>query len=236
LKEQLALLIELQKMESTAGSITVRKRDLPVQMAELEAKFKEYHAGVETVREQLEGLRTRRREKDNQLRMGQETLKRNRERLLDVKTNKEYQSILKEIEASETKNSHLEDEIISLLDELDLLEKAVKTREEELEAQCRRYEEEKAKMTEELSSLAGELDVCVWKSGELRKNIPSEILRKYEQIKNAARGVAVVSCWKEICNGCHVSIPPQLYNELQKSVALLTCPNCSRIIYWENKK
>ena len=236
MREQLALLIELQKMESTAGSITARKKDLPVQMAELETKFKEYHAGVETMREQLEGLRKRRRDKDNQLRMGQETLKRVRERLLDVKTNKEYQSILKEIETFETKNSHMEDEIISLLDELDLLEKAVKTREEELEAQCRRYEEDKAKMTEELSSFAGELGVCARKSGELRKNISADILRKYEQIKNAARGVAVVSCWKEICNGCHMSIPPQLYNELQKSVVLVTCPNCSRIIYWENKK
>lgn len=236
MKEQLALLIELQKMELKTGSIAARKRDLPVQMAELETKFKEYHAGVETMREQLEGLRKRRRDKDNQLRMGQETLKRVRERLLDVKTNKEYQSILKEIETFETKNSHMEDEIISLLDELDLLEKAVKTREEELEAQCRRYEEDKAKMTEELSSFAGELGVCARKSGELRKNISADILRKYEQIKNAARGVAVVSCWKEICNGCHMSIPPQLYNELQKSVVLVTCPNCSRIIYWENKK
>jgi len=236
LKEQLALLIELQKMELKTGSIAARKRDLPVQMAELETKFKEYQAGMETVREQLEGLRKRRRDKDNQLCMGQEALKRTRERLLDVKTNKEYQSILKEIETFETKNSHMEDEIISLLDELDLLEKAVKTREEELEAQCRRYEEDKAKMTEELSSFAGELGVCARKSGELRKNISADILRKYEQIKNAARGVAVVSCWKEICNGCHMSIPPQLYNELQKSVVLVTCPNCSRIIYWENKK
>jgi predicted nucleic acid-binding Zn-ribbon protein len=236
LKEQLALLIELQKMESTAGGITARKKDLPVQMADLETKFKEYQTGVETVRAQLEELRKRRRDKDNQLRTGQETLKRTRERLLDVKTNKEYQSVLKEIETFETKNSHMEDEIISLLDELDLLEKAVKTKEEELEAQSRRYEEEKTKMAEELSSLVGALEVCVRKSGELKKNISADILRKYEQIKNAARGVAVVSCWKEICSGCHMSIPPQLYNELQKSLALVTCPNCSRIIYWENKK
>ena len=236
MREQLALLIELQKMESKAGSIAARKKDLPVQLAGLEAKFKEHHAGVETVREHLEELRKRRRDKDNQLRTGQETLKRTRDRLLDVKTNKEYQSVLKEIETFESKNSHMEDEIISLLDELDLLEKAVKTREEELEAQSRRYEEEKTKMTDELSSLVGELDVCTRKSGELKKNISADILRKYEQIKNAKRGVAVVSCWKEVCNGCHMSIPPQLYNELQKSMALVICPNCSRIIYWENKK
>lgn len=235
MREQLALLIELQKMESTAGSITARKRDLPVRMAELEAKYKAYQESMESLREQLEGLRKRRRDKDNQLRMGQDTLKRTRERLLDVKTNKEYQSILKEIEAFETKNSHMEDEIISLLDELDALEKTVSAQEEEMEARRLGYEAEKSKMTEELSSLADELEVCAQKSGELRKNLPADLLRKYELIKNAARGVAVVSCWKEVCSGCHMSIPPQLYNELQKSLVLVTCPNCSRIIYWENR-
>jgi predicted nucleic acid-binding Zn-ribbon protein len=235
LREQLALLIELQKMESAAGRITVRKKDLPVQMGELETKFMEFSAVAETQREQLEVLRKRRREKDNLLRMGQETLKRTRDRLLEIKTNREYQSILKEIETLETKNSQMEDEIISLLEELDVFEKGVKTKEEDLDVQRHRYEEDKAKMAEELNSIAEELDICARKSGEIRKKISADILRKYEQIKSATRGVAVVSVWKEVCGGCHMSIPPQLYNELQKSNVLITCPSCSRVIYWENR-
>ncbi|MCL5807403.1 MAG: C4-type zinc ribbon domain-containing protein [Deltaproteobacteria bacterium] len=235
MREKLALLIELQKMESAAGRITARKKDLPVQLGELETKFMGFSAVVETQREQLEDLRKRRKEKDNQLRLGQETLKRTRERLLEVKTNKEYQSILKEIETLETKNSHMEDEIISLLEELDVFEKGVKTKEADLDVQRRRYEEDKAKMEEELNSIAKELDLCARKGGEIREKIPADMLRKYEQIKSATRGVAVVSVWKEVCGGCHMSIPPQLYNELQKSQVLITCPNCSRIIYWENR-
>lgn len=235
MREQLALLIELQKMESAAGRITARKKDLPVQIGELETKFTGFSAVVETQREQLEALRKRRREKDKQLQMGQETLKRTRERLLEVKTNREYQSMLKEIETSETKNSHVEDEIISLLEQLDVFEKEVKTKEADLDEQRRRYEEDKAKMAKELNSIAEELDICARKSEEIRKKIPVELLRKYEQIKSATRGVAVVSVWKEICDGCHMSIPPQLYNELQKSSVLITCPSCSRIIYWENR-
>ncbi len=235
MREQLALLIELQKMESTAGRITARKKDLPVQMSELETKFTGFSTAVETQREQLEALRKRRKEKDKQLQMGQETLKRTRERLLEVKTNREYQSMLKEIETFETKNSKVEDEIISLLEELDVFEKDVKTKEADLDEQRRCYEEDKAKMAKELSSIAEELDVCARKSEEIRKKIPAELLRKYEQIKNATRGVAVVAVWKEVCGGCHMSMPPQLYNELQKSDALITCPSCSRIIYWENR-
>ncbi len=143
--------------------------------------------------------------------------------------------MLKEIEIFEGKNSQMEDEVISLLDELERLETALKTKEEELEVRRRRYEEERKKIEEEMNSLAGELDGCVRKSEELKKEIPAELLRKYEQIKGAGRGVAVVAVWKEVCGGCHMSIPPQLYNELQKTTALITCPNCNRIIYWENR-
>jgi predicted nucleic acid-binding Zn-ribbon protein len=236
LTEQLALLIELQKTDSTAGRIQARKRDLPLQVEELEKEYSALCADADAEREQLEALRKHRREKDAQLQTGQETLKRTRERLFDVKTNKEYQSILKEIETLEAKNSRMEDEIISLLDELDHLETAVKTKEGELNVGRLRYEEQKAKLAEELNSLAEELTVCLRKSDEFKKKIPADVLRKYEQIKGIGRGMAVVSVWKEVCGGCHMSIPPQLYNELQKSTTLLTtCPNCNRIVYWENR-
>jgi predicted nucleic acid-binding Zn-ribbon protein len=235
LKEQMARLIELEKMESAAGRIQAKKKDLPIRMKILEEEFKSFSSVADTEREQLESLRKRRREKDVQLLAGQEALKRTRERLFDVKTNKEYHAMLKEIEAFEAKNSRMEDEMISLLDELDRLETALKTGEGELESHRLRYEEEKAMLEAELNSLAGELNVCVRKSSELKKEIPAEILRKYEQIKSAGRGIAVVAVWREVCDGCHMSIPPQLYNELQKTVLLTTCPNCNRIIYWENR-
>jgi len=235
LKQQLALLIELQKTESSAGRIIAKKNELPVQMSRLDEEFNACCVAVEKEREKLEAFRNEKREKDSQLQKGQETLKRSRERLFEVKTNKEYQSILKEIETLEEKNSRMEDAIISLLDELEGLEASVRKREEELAAHRLRYEEEKRKAAEELDALARDLDVCIRKSGEMKKDIPADILRKYEQIKNVGRGVAVVAVWKEICDGCHMSIPPQLYNQLQKATTLITCPNCNRIIYWERR-
>ena len=235
MREQLALLIELQKTELEAGRLLAKKKDLPDRMNTMEAEYKAFYDVVDAERGRLEELKKRRREKDGQLQGGQETLKRTRERLFEVKTNKEYQSMLKEIENYEAKNSRMEDEIISILDELERLESVVRKKDEELELYRRRFEEEKKGLEEELNSLAGELAVSNKKSGELKKNIPADILRKYEQIKGVGRGIAVVSVWKEVCDGCHMSIPPQMYNQLQKSSDLTTCPNCNRIIYWENR-
>jgi len=222
-------------MESAAGLIHAKKKNLPVQIQKLEEEFKMYCDLVEAQREQVDGLRKKRREKDSQLQAGQESLKRTRERLFEVKTNKEYQSMLKEIETFEAKNSKLEDEVISLLDELDRLETEFKVKEGELAVRRKSFEEEKNKLETELNSFAQELDACLVKSGEIKKGIPDALLRKYEQIKGIGRGVAVVAVWKEICDGCHMAIPPQMYNELQKTTSLITCPNCNRIIYWENR-
>ena len=222
-------------MESAADGIQAKKENLPIRMNELEQEYTSVCDAVEAQRTQVDGLRKRRKEKDSQLQAGQESLKRTRERLFEVKTNKEYQSMLKEIEIFEGKNSRLEDEVISFLDELDRLEAELKVQERDLEDRRRLYEEERRKMEEELNSLNGELEDCTRKNAEIRKEIPAEILRKYEKIKGIGRGLAVVAVWKEVCGGCHMTIPPQLYNDLQKTKALITCPNCNRIIYWENR-
>jgi predicted nucleic acid-binding Zn-ribbon protein len=233
LRDQLGLLIELQKMELEAGKLSAKEKDLPARMKSLEEEFTALCGAVEADREQLEALRRCRREKDSQLKAGQESLKRTRERLFEVKNNKEYQSMLKEIEAFEAKNGKIEDEIIALLDEMERAEAVVKAKDDELETQRLDFEAEKSKLALALDALAGELAECHRSSERIKKEIPPEILRKYQQIKGVGRGVAVVSVWKEICDGCHMSIPPQQYNELQKSNGLMTCPNCNRIIYWK---
>ncbi len=60
-----------------------------------------------------------------------------------------------------------------------------------------------------------------------------DLLRRYEMIKGRRNGIAVVSARNSICSGCNMNLPPQLYNELQRSEELICCPNCNRIIYWD---
>ena len=130
----------------------------------------------------------------------------------------------------------MEDEIISLLDELDALENGGEDERGGTERQPQQLTRSKRRnWRRELNSIAEELAVCVGKSDELKKKIPADSSGNTIRSRAIGRGVAVVSVWKEVCDGCHMSIPPQLYNELQKSTRLLTCPNCNRIIYWENR-
>jgi len=235
LKEQLSYLIELQKLDLIIGRIIVKKSELPEKIIQMDEGFAAFAKSVEEGKKKFEELNKLQSEKEDKLKKGMDSIKKTKDRLLEVKTNKEYQAILKEIEIIEKKNSEIEDEIIGGLDQIDHMRTEVREKEKDFEAHRSQYEKEKKKIEKELSQLDYDLADAEKKTNALRKRIRDELLKRYETIKGRRNGVAVALVWKEVCGGCHMNIPPQMYIELQRSSDLLTCPNCNRIVYWYNQ-
>jgi uncharacterized protein len=238
LRDQIRLLILLQKTESEMMRIDNRKKLLPDQLIKLDEEFNAVHADVEENRNRLESLNKDRKEHEDKLRKGHENLKKAKERLSEVKTNKEYQSILKEIEGIDLKNSEMEDEVLVLLEKIDQIKVGLQAREGEFDIYQREYAAKKTQIEDELKSLDDKCSLCQQASLDLRKQVQVDIIRRYDSIKNIRNGLAVVQAWKEVCQGCHMNIPPQIYIELQRDGDIKYCPQCNRIIYWEdqNKK
>jgi predicted nucleic acid-binding Zn-ribbon protein len=235
LKEQLSFLIELQKAESEINKVTIKCKSLPEEIAKLDEAFSVLEADLQEDKKKFEDTQKSHREGEEKLKKGQEAFKKAKERLNEVKTNKEYQAVLKEIEAFEHKNSEMEDQIISLLEAVDKAKEEFKVKEKEMASYKQRYGEEKKKMEAELHSLDDALQTCQQKSEKLRSKVSADLLKKYGAIKTLHNTLAVVAVWKEVCEGCYMNLPPQLYIELQRSAELHTCPNCNRIIYWYDK-
>jgi len=235
LKEQLSFLIELQRMDLALTRINLKKKELPEKIARLDEGFINSVAGLEAERKKVDEIQKYHKEKEEKLKRGLESWKKTGDRLNEVKTNKEYQSILKEKETIENKNSEIEDEIIAALEELDKARDQLKSKENAHGTFIVQYEKNKKKMEEELSILDTDFLTCQQKSTELGKHIREPLLKKYEIIKGVRNGLAVTPVWKEVCDGCHMNVPPQLYIELQRSIELVSCPNCNRIIYWRDQ-
>jgi hypothetical protein len=104
-----------------------------------------------------------------------------------------------------------------------------------LSQHMQKHEDERKIMEVDINSLDTDFSQWEQKRNEIKNKINGGLLEKYERIKNRNGGIGVVSVWKAVCNGCHMNIPPQLYNELQKASELMICPNCNRIIYYQNK-
>lgn len=235
MKEQLSYLIELQELDLIIGKINIKKRELPEKIMHMDEEFMALTASMEEGKKKREELNKRHSEKEDKLKRGIENIKKTKDRQHEVKTNKEYQAILKEIETVEKKNSEIEDEIISVLEEIDNAQAVLKAKKRDYNTYKSQYEEEKKKIEEEISHLDVDLSDYQQKGNNIRKQIRSELLKKYETIKSARNSLAVVSVWREVCGGCYMNIPPQLYIELQRATDLISCPNCNRIIYWYNQ-
>ena len=232
MREALRLLIELQKIDTEVNKINLKKKDLPLQLAKLEEAFAAFKGAMQETESRLEEANKRHKETEEKLKKAVESLRKAKDRLHEVKTNKEYNAVLKEIEGMEKKNGEIEEMIIGLLDEIDAGRAAVKTKTAELANEQSRYEAKRNDLQREIESISSDLQQRVEKREVLRKNIPPDLVKKYETILNIRRGLAVVSVWNEVCDGCHMNIPPQMYNELYESDELFMCPHCNRIIYW----
>ena len=218
MKEQLLLLVELQQCDSQLMKIADKKKTLPGKIDKLDEAFRTFQKEMEQNKKKHDEVKARHSECENKIKKINEGMIRTKERLLEVKNNKEYQAMLKEIETAEVMRGDVETEIISILDELENLAVLVKKDQETLDGHRKKYEEEKKLIETDLNSIDAEFVKCEQKREGLKDRVPADLLARYEKIKKRNKGVGVISVWKSVCNGCHMNIPPQLYIEPAKDI------------------
>ena len=236
MKEQLSLLIRLQECDSQLVRLSGKKIKLPEKLRKMDEDFQVFRENIEANKRKSDELKAQRADCEGKIKKIQDGMVKTKEKLLEVKNNKEYQAMLKEIETAEKSKGDVETQIIALMDEMEKISVLVKKDEETLKQALIKHDEDKKIIEEDLNAIDADATIWTQKRDDLQKNIRVDLLARYERVKKRNNGVGVISVWKATCNGCHMNIPPQLYNELQRSDALHFCPNCNRIIYFENQE
>ena len=153
-------------------------------------------------------------------------------KMAQIKNIKEMQAIQREIDQIKQGNTQLEEELISVLEELEAEGNTLKEKEQVLKT----IEEEWQGKRQEVETQLAELDQAVTEAsktrGETASRLNGDLIGRYEMIFARRGGVAVVMASGGICQGCHMNIPPQLWNEIIRSDKLILCPSCTRILYY----
>lgn len=233
MKEQLDLLWELQKIDLQLKSLKESEEGYPKEIKRLDEKQKVEKEKVQKERERVELLEKERRHKEGQLSLEQEKVKKTEGRMFEVKTNKEYQALLTEIDTLKGVSSREEEEILQLLEEIDDLKKNLSKREKEIAATLAKIEGEKKALQEKMTCDQEALKKEGARREAVTKRLQSNLYKLYNTLREKRNGVGVVSVKQETCQGCFVNVPPQMFIEVQKDNALIRCPNCNRILYWE---
>ena len=181
-------------------------------------------------------LEKERRQKEGHFNAEQEKIKRAEGRMFEVKTNKEYQALLSEIEAIKEANNQEEEEILQVMDEIDELRKKLLKREREVAITLEKIEGEKKVIQGRIAQGDLALKRQTERREALSKQLDSNLFKLYNTLKEKRQGVGVVNVKNETCQGCFVNIPPQMYIDVQRNSDLIRCPNCNRILYWDGDR
>ncbi len=232
-REQIDILVELQSIDIKSGKIRAELNTMPAKLDDLESQLKEYELSTQEMESAYSELKKAYRANESDMQLNQAQIRKSNEKLVSVKTNKEYHAILKEIEDLNKKNSGLEDEMIKSLDLMEEEEKHISEQKAKFQQTEEQVQKEKKaldlKFKKEGNVLTG-LDK-EWKS--ISEKVDPGLMKRFNSIREQIKGEAIAAVIKEICQGCHMNIPPQLYNELQRCDSLKFCPHCYRIIYWK---
>ncbi|MFQ5797374.1 MAG: zinc ribbon domain-containing protein [Bacteroidota bacterium] len=220
----------LQQVDLKLDELQELKGDLPSAVKDLQEKI----AGLESqVKEQEDTIKSSRIERDKydvDVAAIREKIERYKAQQFQVRTNKQYDALTKEIDTAEATIVRLEREMDVLADKsrlsrekmeafqgmLEETRKALRERQHELEEVSKASEEEELQLNHEREKLVARLE---------RKD-----LAMYERIRKAKDGAAVVPIRRNACGGCFNFVPAQRILELRKNNRIFACEHCGRIL------
>jgi hypothetical protein len=231
LKEEIKKLIQLQAIDTRIYALIEEKEAKPKQIQALEQEFEVKKEKVLSLEKRLQGLQREKKEQELNLSSKEEGIKKSQSQLYQLKTNKEYSAMLKEIEGMKADASRLEDKILVCFEQIDELKNYIEQQRQSLQQEEEKLNIEKDKIRsriEEINQILNELKMQRQRAATV---IAPRILSQYERILSGREGKALVEVRDNACQGCFMNVPAQVINLIKMYDTLVTCEVCQRILY-----
>ena len=230
-QQQIPILVKLQEIDSFLADLRNEIERKPLELEELKLRLEEKKKQLDVMQEDIKRIKINIKEKELELKSGEEEVKRLQSQLMQVKTNKEYKSLLMEIEGKKADNSLIEDNILDLMEEVDKKELELNKEKENLKHLEAEYSKEEARIKSEIAKIENQIKDKEKEREEVCSHLDTQLLSIYERLLKNRDGLAIVPVVNDACGGCHLSLRPQIINEIKRKDHLVTCERCSRILY-----
>ena len=230
MENRLKFLYALQQVDLGLDEVHDMKGDLPAIVDSLKTQLAERTAKRKELEETVKKSFASRDATDNEIVSLKEKIDRYKVQQFEVKTNKQYDALAREVDTSQEKISKLakemellenrgtaaKQEAEALGPQIDSAQNELNERQAELDLLNREHEEEELRLQHEREKIVA--------------RIPKPDLVQYERIRKAKEGKAIVPVRRNSCGGCFNRIPPQTLMELRRNEKMLMCERCGRII------
>lgn len=232
MKDHMARLAEIVKTDLAIQNIKeeleetpAKVREIQEQLSKLESSYNEKKAESDKTDAEFKRLKSGIEDETA-------SVKSREERLNATKTQKEYQAVLKEIASSKTLIKDREAAIVKLQGQVDQIAQVLQPLQGQMDELKPRLEAAQGEIQGKMDELTQNLKSLETQFNEQLSALPEDIMHKYRRIQGK-RQPAAAKVVGGTCQECFISVPPQLYIEIQKKQEIQSCPNCHRLLYIE---
>ena len=230
-EKRLVALYTLQSVDSEIDKIRIIRGELPQAVQDLEDEIAGLHTRIDNFNNEIKETEAANKARLTEIDEHNEQIKKYQKQQDNVRNNREFESLNKEIEFQnleiqlcERKNKEGKAHVSELKQHIEAAKVLLENREKDLDAK-----------REELTSITAETEKDEERlrkmSAEQEQFIDERYLTAYKRIRNAARnGLAVVQIDRDSCGGCFSNIPPQRQMEIKMHKKVIVCENCGRIL------
>jgi len=231
-KDEIAKLVALQEMDSLIYEWEEEINNFPSRKNELEKPLSEAVGKNDSAKKEHKQLQLQKKENELELEGLDEEIKKLQGKLHEVKTNKEYKSILAELETLKKKKSKTEEVILSVMEKDEMIESQLSDLSSNKSLMAKEVEAKLKEETEKIEDIKSRLKEMHEKRKEAASSVKKDIYEKYERIlKGKKNGVAICRLENGSCNGCRVFVPTYIEEKVKEKKEIVHCENCSRILY-----
>lgn len=231
IEKKLVSMFSLQQVDSHIDKIRIVRGELPLEVEDLEDEIVGLETRFNNFKSDIETLEKSMLEKKNSITDSIAMTKKYEEQQMNVRNNREYDSITKEIEYQGLEIQLAEKRIKEVEIALESKRAGLKILEDELNERKADLDIKKAELSDIVKETEKEEKDLVKRSEEYGKIIEDRLLTAYKRIrKNARNGLAVVKVERDACGGCFNKIPPQHQMEIKMHKKIIVCEYCGRIL------
>lgn len=230
-EEKLKTLYQLQMTLSSIDEKKALRGELPLEVQDLEDELAGLHIRVEKIQREINEFQNAVGQKQHEIADAEASVERYKAQLNDVKNNREYDTLTKEIEFQELEielcNKKIKEAVVKIEEckrDLEKTEQSISEREEDLN-------EKRDELDEIMQETREEEEKLKAKAKDLETKIESRLLTSFKRIrKNARNGLGIVYVQRDACGGCFNKIPPQRQLDIKMHKKIIVCEYCGRIM------
>lgn len=230
-EQKLRALHNLQQIDSQIDKIKIIRGELPLEVQDLEDELAGLETRIANFRQEIENLNNEIIARENAKKESESMIKKYQEQQMNVRNNREFDSLTKEIEFQNLEIQLSEKKIKEIKFRIETLDQDIEDAETNLKEKTSDLEAKKGELSDIVAETKKEEQDLAKQSDENEKFIEPRLLTAYKRIRNNARnGLAVVQVERDACGGCFNKIPPQHQLDIKMHKKIIVCEYCGRIL------